>query len=65
MKDLLEDATKADETLLNVEDNELARLLWERVGNADIAEEAPPLKEDLVGLRKSNGAAAGRQLKKF
>ena len=54
VKDLLEDAAKADETLLNVEDNELARLLWERVGNADIAEGNPQIEEDfyLLGLTK-------------
>jgi len=59
MKDLLEDAARADETLLYVEDNELSRLLWKSVGNADIAEETPQINEDLVGLRKPNGSAAG------
>ena len=65
MRDLLEDAAKADETLLHVEDRELARLLWERIGNSNIVEKAPPIKEDLfylVGLRKPDGAAdAGRR----
>ena len=64
IKDLLEDGAKADETLLYVEDRELARLLWESVGNSDIVEKAPPIKEFffyLVGLKKPNGAAgAGR-----
>jgi len=45
MKDLLEDAAKADETLLHVEDRELARLLWERIGNSGIVEETPPVEE--------------------
>ena len=45
VKDLLEDAAKADETLLYVEDRELGRLLWERIGNSDITEKAPPIKE--------------------
>ena len=45
---------KADETLLYVEDNELSRLLWKSVGNADIAEGNPQIEEDfyLLGLTK-------------
>jgi hypothetical protein len=38
-----------------VEGNELARMLWERIGNADIAETCPPIGEEfsyLVGLKK-------------
>jgi hypothetical protein len=30
LEELLEDATKADETILHIKDRELARLLWER-----------------------------------
>ena len=60
IQDLLYEAGRSDETLLYIEDDELARLLWERIGNADI-EEAPQIEEDfyLVGLRKHEGAAAG------
>jgi len=47
VRDLLEDDAKADETLLYVEDDELAGLLWERIGNADI-EEAPQIEEVIV-----------------
>jgi hypothetical protein len=52
--ELLEDAAKADETILHMEDNELARL-WERIGNADIAETPPTIGEEffyLVRLRR-------------
>lgn len=55
MKDLLRNAAKADETIIYAENGELARLLWERIGNADIAETCPPIGEEffyLVGLRK-------------
>jgi hypothetical protein len=37
VKDLLRDAAKADETIIYAENGELARLLWERIGNADVA----------------------------
>ena len=63
VRDLLEDAAKADETLLHVEDRELARLLWERIGNSNIFEKAPPVKEDLfylMGLRKPDGGGGSR-----
>jgi len=61
IQDLLYEAGRSDEILLYIEDDELARLLWERIGNADIIEEAPQIEEDfyLVGLRKHEGAAAG------
>ena len=63
VKDLLEDAAKADETLLYVEDRELARLLFEKIGNAEIADEAPTIVEEvfhLVGLRKPDGGSRRR-----
>jgi len=43
VKDLMEDAAKADEVLLHVEDDELARLLRERIGNSTVSEK-PSLK---------------------
>ena len=36
VKDLLEDAAKADETLLYVDDRDLARILFENIGNTDV-----------------------------
>ena len=53
--ELLEDAAKADETIIYADNGELARLLWGRIGNADIAETCPPIGEEfsyLVGLKK-------------
>ena len=41
MKDLLRNAAKADETIIYAENGELARLLWERIGNADVAKAQP------------------------
>jgi hypothetical protein len=44
-----------------VEDNELARMLWGRIGNADISEAYPPIGGELfylVGLRKPDRPAA-------
>ena len=52
-KDLLEDAAKADETLLYVDDRDLARILFEKIGNTDVAEEAPALGEEIVALGKA------------
>jgi len=55
IQDLLHEAGRSDETLLYVEEDELARLLWKRIGNSNIFEKAPPIKEDLfylVGLRR-------------
>ncbi len=66
LQDLLSKAAKADETLLYVEDRELARLLFEKVGNADVAEEAPTIGEEffyLVSLKKTGGAAGVGQPK--
>jgi hypothetical protein len=53
--ELLEDAAKVDETILHIKDRELVGMLWERIGNADIAETCPPIGGEffyLVGLRK-------------
>jgi hypothetical protein len=52
--ELLEDAAKADEAIIYADNDELARLLWERIGNADVAEAPPQIGEELfylVGLR--------------
>jgi hypothetical protein len=35
--ELLEDAAKADEAIIYTDNDELTRILWERIGNADIA----------------------------
>ena len=53
--ELLEDAAKADEAIIYSDNNELARLLWERIGNADVSEVPPQIGEELfyfVGLRR-------------
>jgi hypothetical protein len=53
--ELLEDAAKADEGIIYSDNDELARLLWERIGNADVSEVPPQIGEEvfyLVGLRK-------------
>jgi hypothetical protein len=53
--ELLEDAAKADETIIYSDNNDLVRLLWERIGNADVSEVPPQIGEEvfyLVGLRK-------------
>jgi hypothetical protein len=52
--ELLEDAAKADEAIIYSDNDELARLLWERIGNADVSEVPPQIGEELfylVGLR--------------
>jgi hypothetical protein len=52
--ELLEDAAKADEAIIYSDNDELARILWERIGNADVAETPPQIGEELfylVGLR--------------
>jgi hypothetical protein len=52
--ELLEDAAKADEAIIYADNDELARLLWERIGNADVSEAPPQIGEELfylVGLR--------------
>jgi SHS2 domain-containing protein len=52
--ELLEDAAKADEAIIYTDNDELARLLWERIGNADVSEVPPQIGEELfylVGLR--------------
>jgi hypothetical protein len=52
--ELLEDAAKADEAIIYSDNDELARLLWERIGNADVAEKPPKIGDEffyLVGLR--------------
>jgi hypothetical protein len=41
----LEDAAKADEAIIYADNCELARLLWERIGNADITETLPTIGE--------------------
>jgi hypothetical protein len=51
----LEDAAKADETIIYSDSDELTRFLWEKIGNADVAEAQPQIGEELfylVGLRK-------------
>jgi hypothetical protein len=61
--ELLEDAAKDYETILHVKDRELARMLWGRIGNADIAEAYLPIGEEfsyLVGLKKPDRPAANR-----
>jgi signal recognition particle GTPase len=52
--ELLEDAAKTDEAIIYADNDELVRLLWERIGNADVAETPPQIGEEvfyLVGLR--------------
>jgi hypothetical protein len=52
--ELLEDAAKADEAIIYSDNDELVRLLWERIGNADVSEVPPQIGEELfyfVGLR--------------
>jgi hypothetical protein len=44
--ELLEDAAKRNETIIYTDNNELARLLWERIGNADVAETPPIIGEE-------------------
>jgi hypothetical protein len=41
----LEDAAKADEAIIYSDNDELVRLLWERIGNADITETLPTIGE--------------------
>jgi hypothetical protein len=48
--ELLEDAAKADEVLIYSDNDELARLLWERIGNANVAETPPQIGEELFYL---------------
>jgi hypothetical protein len=53
--ELLEDAARADEVIIYSDNDELVRLLWERIGNADLSEVPPQIGEEvfyLVGLRK-------------
>jgi SHS2 domain-containing protein len=52
--ELLEDAAKADAAIIYSDNDELVRLLWERIGNADVSEVQPQIGEELfylVGLR--------------
>jgi len=44
--ELLEDAAKGDETIIYTDNDELARLLWERIGNADVSEVPPQIGEE-------------------
>jgi hypothetical protein len=59
--ELLEDAAKADEAIIYSDSDELVRLLWERIGNADVSEAPPQIGEELfylVGLgEKGEGPA--------
>jgi hypothetical protein len=48
--ELLEDAAKADEAIIYPDNDELARLLWERIGNANVAETPPQIGEELFYL---------------
>jgi hypothetical protein len=53
--ELLEDAAKADEAIIYSDNDELARLLWERIGNTDVSEAPPQIGEELfylVGLSR-------------
>jgi hypothetical protein len=45
LEELLEDAAKADEAIIYADNYELARLFWERIGNADITETLPTIGE--------------------
>jgi hypothetical protein len=52
--ELLQDVAKADEAIIYSDNDELVRLLWERIGNADVSEAPPQIGEELfylVGLR--------------
>jgi hypothetical protein len=53
--ELLGDAARADEATIYSDNDELVRLLRERIGNADVSEVPPHIGEEvfyLVGLRK-------------
>jgi hypothetical protein len=57
----LEDAARADETIIYSDSDELTRFLWEKIGNADVAEAQPRIGEELfylVGLRKQGEGPA-------
>ena len=57
----MEDAAKADETIIYTDNDELARLLWERIGNADVSEVPPQIGEELfylVGLGENGEGPA-------
>jgi hypothetical protein len=59
--ELLEDAAQADEAIIYSDNDELVRLLWERIGNADISEAPPHMGEELfylVGLRENGEGPA-------
>jgi hypothetical protein len=59
--ELLEDAARADEAIIYSDNDELARLLWERIGNADVSEAPPQIGEALfylVGLREKGEGSA-------
>jgi hypothetical protein len=59
--ELLEDAAKADEAIIYSDNDELVRLLWERIGNADISVVPPQIGEELfylVGLRRQGEGPA-------
>jgi len=61
MGELLEDAAKRDETIIHTDNDELVRLLWERIGNADVSEASPQIGEELfylVGLRRQGEGPA-------
>jgi hypothetical protein len=45
LEELLEDAAKADEAIIYSDNDDLVRLLWERIGNADVAETPPQIGE--------------------
>ena len=53
-------ASSLGELLKDADNGEPARLLWERIGNADVAETPPTMGEEfyLVGLRRQGESPA-------
>jgi hypothetical protein len=59
--ELLEGAAKAAETVIYSDSDELVRLIWGRIGNADISKVPPQIGEEvfyLVGLRENGEGPA-------
>jgi len=57
--ELFEDVAKADEAIIYADNDELARILWERIGNADVAETPPKMGELLFYLVGPRGQGEG------